>query len=440
MSRYCRMNVGRVLIVAALAGGTSAAASAQGPLADFYYQPELELSWASAHLTLEGGARLRIPFLPVVDGLNSPYGTANYARDVRVQAPLAFVPAAPEGIDVTGRAVLMPMDRPKGVEAAAGDLGLAARLHAMADLGAAAVVLFSFRQPHPFLLDEEGWLPSPSGLPVVTITREAARTVLASSTTRLDEVEMAWRQGSVPEPAEMISRLELQIHGRFERIETEHFVFRFQPGHFADNGEIAEVNEDAVAFLLDLFAGQVGAWTRTTVTYFPDFDSKVFFTHHWGSGLGADHGIFLVQNETETSRGLVVHEQAHILIGSNWGWSTSFLAEGVATYAESMATDPGDPCRQVWRFHEAGELFSLGEMLGFQVGAHSGTSVAYPAGGCFIRFLVDAHSLETMRQVYELEARSPEEKARASTWRLVFDTDLAGMEREWLDWLRAVAR
>lgn len=428
-----------VLITLLLIGATPGVTSAQGPLPEFFYRSDLDLAWASAYVVLEGGSRLAIPFLPVVDGRNSPYGTADYGRDVRVDAPLAFVPAGPNGFNLDGRAVLMAMDRPEGAGDAKHGGEFVERLRAVANAGAAAVVLFSFRQSHPFLLDEDGWLPASPSLPVVTITREAAGAVLASSTTRLEDVVNSWREGDAPEPSELISRLELEVDGRFQRVDTDHFVFRFQPGHFSSIDRIAEANDEAVAFLLDLFGGHVRSWSRTTVTYFPDFDSKVFFTHHWGSGLGSDHGIFLVRQEADTGGGLVVHEQTHILIGSNWGPSSSFMAEGVATYSENMATDPGDACSKVRRFRRTGQLMSLEEMLEIQVGTHGGTSIAYAAGGCFVRFLVEGHSMETLREVYELEARSFDERVRESTWRRVFGRDLGRVEREWLGWVEGLA-
>jgi hypothetical protein len=199
--------------------------------------------------------------------------------------------------------------------------------------------------------------------------------------------------------------------------------------------DLAGVNEQSIAFLLRLFAAAAVSWRPSTITYFSGYDSKVFFTHHWGSGLSSSVGSFMVFDPSKVSLGLAVHENAHTLLSDNWGWSSSFMVEGFGRYAESMATDPDRDHQQTRSFARQGRLLGLEEMSRMNIGPSAGTDIAYPASGSFIGYLVTAHGLDAARRAYTMEARTREEKAAHDTWHAVFGRSLQTLEAEWRRWI-----
>jgi hypothetical protein len=337
---------------------------AQGPKVSYYYNPQTELSWARCEAYLEGGSRLRIPFMPVVyAGVDrAPLGTRNYSRDIAVDGPLVLIGnGISKGpvwdsykgrrmdwtvgdIDVSGKIVMFCYDFPDDLEKTLGaELPLAARIAAAASKKASAVVLFSAMQDYPFLsiiYKDSSDIPD---IPVITIPRNSALSILNGAGLDGDSLIKDWEGSKTPpQSQELISRLALSVNGNFDKAETENFRFQFLKGSMPRKrmDELAQTNEKVLALLHQIFRQENGLkWKPLLVVYFRDFDSKVFYTHHWGSGLASKEGTFMVQKSPAPNYPLAVHENAHILIGQNWGDSSSFLAEGIGRYAEALAED-----------------------------------------------------------------------------------------------------
>jgi hypothetical protein len=108
----------------------------------------------------------------------------------------------------------------------------------------------------------------------------------------------------------------------------------------------------------------------------------------------------MVFDRTTPNFGLA-HENAHSLINSNWGGSSSFLNEGLGKYAEAMATDPAANDRQTATFLKQSKLVPLQKMLAMNIGSDPATEVAYPAAGSFVGFLIRSYSLTKVKALYQ---------------------------------------
>ena len=100
---------------------------AQGPNAEWYFNPSTEIPWASCHIFFDGGAKQKIPFMPLINFKGAPCGTYRYSRNIDFYGTIVFVGNGIvkedeydcyEGLDVTGKAVLMCYDFPDSVNMA----------------------------------------------------------------------------------------------------------------------------------------------------------------------------------------------------------------------------------------------------------------------------------------------------------------------------------
>ena len=434
---------------------------AQGPRPAYYFHPATVLAWAECHIGLKGGSEQKLPFLPVIlTGFQrAPLGTDNYSRDIQVEAPLVF---AGNGIfkkdiwdcyrgrrddytigeiDLTGKAVLFCYDFPDKIEEKAGkDIQLNKRIAEAADRKAAAVVLFSFKNEYPFLTVSYGREEAIPQIPAISITRASASSILQSAGLDAESLFKQWQEtGNPPDSSVLITRLRLTIKGAFDKVETKNFIIRFRTDEISRETmeKIAEVNEKSLGFLFGLFKEDQGLrWKKLLTVYFSDYDSKLFYTHHWGSGLASEEGVFMVHRGGVPDIALAAHENAHILSKLNWGDSTSFMNEGVGKYAEAMAAGDNRNDLQTVAFLKENKLFPLEDMLGFQIGITGlKTDVGYPAAGSFVGFLIRSCGLQTFKEAFRLENRNFEEKASQDTWQKAYGKSIQELEKEWLSWL-----
>ncbi len=431
---------------------------AQGPRVAYYYNPQTELSWARCEVRLLGSSAQKIPFLLVICSSfrHAPMGTGNLDKDIAVEGPLVF---AGNGvvkenvwdcysgrkadwtvgpIDVAGSVVLFCSDFADEIEAKAGsDFPLAKRIAEAASRKAAAVVVFSAVKEFPFLTvayDAETAIPD---IPVITITRKSAVDIMDSAGVDGAALLQSWTESKKPPESQvLISRISLKINAKFTRTETKNFLFRYRPEEIpaAQMNELADVNEKALAFLFRLFAEEKDLrWDRLLTFYFRDYDSKVFYTHHWGLGWATSEGTYMVHEGGAPNFPLAAHENAHILIGRNWGGSSSFLSEGIGRYAEAQAEDPGKNDRQTIDFLKAGKFFPLLELVDANIGAPGlKTDVGYPAAGSFVGFIVRTHGLKALKETYVQVAKSEDGGKSDAPWQKALGKTLRELEREWL--------
>ena len=433
---------------------------AQGPTIPYYYHPSTELSFASCLVFQEGGSRQRIPFLPVVSRHHwrGPLGTMNYTQDIHIRSPLVFigngivsenVHNCYEGrrwdyttgeIDVEEKTVIFCFDAPDSMSGG-GRVPIERRILDADSRGASGIVLFTSAEGYPFLYAGFQTAMEIPDIPVITITRQSFIDILNSAGEDGRAMIETWQKdASPPMSRELISNLELNIKGKFDRLETKHFNFRYRekriPGD--DMRDLIEVNERALKFIFHFFEGSGRQkWDRKMNVYFRDFDSKIFYTHHWGSGLASAEGVFMVHRGGDPKFALAVHENTHIYTDTNWSEHTSsFMSEGIAKYVEAAATDPDQNHLLVLEFLNQNELHPLEELLPHQIGLPGPkTRVGYPAAGSFSGFLLEQYGMEPFKQAYILEGRTDEEKQKEDTWQKCFGMPIETLEREWLSWL-----
>ncbi len=447
-----------LLLLTTIAIWAPSESMAQGPLPEYYYAPETELGFADCWIKFTEGSRSRIPFLTVVDrSLRAPLGIGDYEHDLQRQAPVVFIgdgiafdkekdfyygrrlDYSVGTIDIAGKVVLLCLDC-----WTSGDKipPIGQRLAWAATHGAAAAAVFSVKREAPILAIETARYPEASGIPAVTISKRSALRLLASAgedgVKLLDEWESI---GSPPFSRELISRLELNLQGRFDTFTSPNFIYRFPPGALSSQQveKMTTYSEQALAFISKLLPGsEEREWRPAMTTFFPDYDSKVFYTLHWGTGLSTDTGTFMVWGSAVPSYELIVHETAHLYNSTFWSLeSSSFLHEGIAMYAQAQAVDPAQNHRRILSWMENGQLLPLAELVDHEIGMPgTKTDIGYPASGSFVGFLCESYNKEKVREAYILDGRSAEERSREDTWSIVFGKTLAELEHEWLQWIR----
>jgi hypothetical protein len=433
---------------------------AQGPRVSYYYNPATELSFASCYIYQQGGSQQKIPFLSVISSYQrAPLGIGNYSKDVHIEAPIVFIGngIVKEGvwnsymgrrfdytqgeIDVAGKAVMFCYDFPDEIGKQIKDeVPLEARISEAAARKAVAVVLFSCTTEYPFLYisyKRESDIPD---IPVISITKSSASNIIESSGFAGESFLQAWEDSGNAQSAELISRIKLHIKGNFGKVETDNFLIRFRNELISKDEieQITAINEKSIKFLFDVFKEEKELnWKKQLTVYFRDFDSKVFYTHHWGSGLAINEGVFSIFQKGKRDFGLAVHENTHTLTYLNWSDnSTSFLSEGIAKYTEALATEKDKNHLATIKYLKEGNLFPVEEMVHFNIGfAGMKTNVGYPASGSFAHFLIDTYGLKSFKEVFILEARSDTEKKKENSWEKAYGKPLAELEKEWLYWL-----
>ncbi len=438
--------------------GAQSESAAQGPLPEYYYAPETELGFATCWIKFTGGSRSKIPFLAVVDrSLRTPLGIGDYERDLQLQGRVVFIgdgvvldddrncydgrraDYSVGAIDVTGQAVLLCLDCSKTDDAPP---PLGQRLAWAVERGAVAAAVFSVERDTPTLTVDTVSFPGASNIPAVTITKDSALRLLASAGENGRALINEWEEtGDPPFSRELISTLELSLQGRFDIYKSPRFSYRFLKEALSPQQveEMSTYSEQALTFISELLpVSDDRVWPAAVTTFFPDFDSKVFYTLHWGMGLSTDAGTFMVWGSGIPSYDLIVHETAHLYTSIFWSQhSSSFLHEGLAMYAQAQAVDPDQDHREIAGLLKAMSMLPLAEIVDHQIGMPGKkTDIGYPASGSFVGFLTDRYGQEKVREAYVLEGRTDDKRNRQTTWSLVFGKTLAELEHEWLEWLQ----
>lgn len=435
----------------------------QGPTIAYYYHPSTELSWAQCYVYLEGGSKQKIPFLPVVNLKfhRAPLGIDNYSKDINVNGNIVFIgngivknsahnsywgrrsDYSLGDIDVTGKIVMFCYDFPDKVGEQWGKkIPLTKRIAEASFRKAAAVVLFSYKKEYPFLgtrYEKKSDIP---GIPAISITKKSAENILNSAGINAEALFKKWQETGEPSQSmETISKLNIKIKGNFHRLESQNFLVRFRKEliNTEEIKQLIDLNEKSLNSLFECFKEDKQLkWKKSLTVYFRYFDSKLFYTHHWGHGLACAEGTFNIFYGEKPAFDLAVHENAHRLINSNWNSSSSFMDEGLAQYAEAQADDKDKNHLATIEFLKQGKLFPLEKMVTFNIGSNlEEAEVAYPASGSFIGFLIKKYGLESVKKAYGLERRSIEEKQKENTWQKVYDKPLDALEKEWRSWLMA---
>jgi len=433
----------RVILVQSLLFLVNFSAHSQGPSLSYYYNPNTELSWASSHIFFEGGSKQRISFLPVINyTTRAPMGTYGYSKNIELFGNIVFVSNGIsmetgfdcyENLDVSNKVVMFYYDFPEKVNDSSviksfDDRILDAILH-----GASGIIAASYKTPAPIKYFKK-YPVIRREVPVIVVNRNTADAILeAAGSFYKDSVEQWKTAGKLPElneHAKMPIGINLQMVGEFDVLTSKYFAIRFH-GEILNKDRIVplvELGDKSVAFLLKLFNGIDLKWEKEHIVYFANYDSKLFYTGHWGMGLSSEAGIFNVRlngNKEKDHFGLIVHENAHSLFNNNLGGTNSFLNEGVARYAEAKATNPEMNNLETIAFLKSRKLYRLERLLNIEIGESTEQSeIAYPASGSFVEFLLETYGIVKLKQAW------------TSNFSKVYKMGTFELEKEWLLWLR----
>lgn len=418
----------------------------QGPSPTYFHDLATRVPWAECLAYQPGGSSQQIPFFPaiVMEPVRAPAGTHGYSRDVLFDSDLIFVGqglGVSSGqseddllLDVEGAVVLMTHDTTTSDT-------LEERVMIAARNGSAAVAVFP-REDSVFypVLKPQRMKGFDDLIPVISLSHETARRLFAAHSPLGEQALLQWQEGEeAPRRERMILKLKCSFTGRFRRVESPRFVLltRDQALTEDDVDKLLRVNERSVDFLLDLFDGADLAWTKVPTVYFTGYDSKVFYTLHWGEALATATGSYLVYSGTPDF-GLVVHENAHTLFDRSWGETTSFLTEGLAMYAQARASDPTLNHRRTLELRRRGVSVPLGRLLDHEIGTPGeATDFGYPASGSFVEFLLDREGLPTFEKLYKGIRASDSKEDALHLWLDLYGASPSELEVTWISWLVA---
>ena len=308
---------------------------------------------------------------------------------------------------------------------------------ALARKGAVAVVVFpKDRQVFYPALKPELSDHFEDLIPVIGLSHETARRLFAAHSPLGEEDLERWMEGGdAPRLGHFVPRLRCFFEGRFRRLESSQTLLLSRQSAIdeAEFAELLRVNERSVTFLLNLFGSSI-KWTRTPTVYFRGHDAKVFYTLHWGMGLANATGSYLLYTG-QPDFGLIVHEHTHSLFDRGWGETVSFLAEGLAMYAQAQATDPMLCHRKTVDLREAGVSVPLEDLLVHEIGSPGkATDFGYPAAGSFIEFLLQQGGLSKFEKLYRQTHPGPAQDLEGLLLE-IYGASVSELEAAWIYWL-----
>lgn len=407
----------------------SISVSAQGPQLSYFHNTSTQLPWASCYIYFEKGSKQKIGFFPVInEKTNAPMGIENYSKDVNIDKGLIFLNvnladtlnSNIENMMIEDKIIMLYNYSSNTQGSSPLTNLLEEKIIYAIDKKAAAIVVISKDNSYPLFtvnLEKE--------IPVITITNKTAEAIFSSTGINYSEIS----KKNVNKITSLIGlpvNIKLHIDGEFSCIESERFNYRYLSNLLtqAEINQQKSINEKSVDFLLGLFKELKFEWSKENIYYFSNYDSKIFYTGYWGIGFSCDIGVYNVLFNTDASYSLSVHENTHSMLRKNSLTFNSFFNEGIARYAEAIATDKDLNNKKTFDLLTNGKLLSLEKMLEFNIGNNlNETEIAYPASGSFTEFLIEKYGLKIILKLNE--------KTNSFSKR-----DLINNEEEWLSWLK----
>jgi len=239
---------------------------------------------------------------------------------------------------------------------------------------------------------------------------------------------------------ELLCNSKIRLQGKFDLIDSHNFSisFRKEAIPVSQIEELVEINEKSLEFLFEYFKEFNNLrWEKLHINYFAGYDSKIFYTRHWGAGFATGTGVYSVLRGDKLNYSTAVHENMHIFTYLNWEGTSSFMNEGLGKFAEAMATDKNKNHIQTLENLNNDQLFPIQELLAFHIGMPGlKTTVGYPASGSFIGYLVEEYGFKSVTKALKLESRSDEEKLEKDTWVEVYGKSVQELDKDWRKWLQ----
>lgn len=399
---------------------------AQGPRLSYFYEPGTELPWASCHIHFENGSEQKIVFFPVInEKTNCPIGINNYSKDINIDKLLVFLSGAINQelcININDRILMFYDNSNDTTDATFATRSLEKRISYAIANKAAGIVIISGNNANRLYtvnLDTE--------IPAIIVTDKTALSIFESAGLEYGNIAGNRLNEKNLKLTELPVNLKLKIVGNFSSIETDKCKYKYLP-NLLNEEEINQqtiINEKAIDFILGLFEELDFKWTKENIFYYSNYDSKIFYTGYRGIGFSCDAGVYNVFFSNGKNYGLSVHENTHSFLRKNSLTFSSFFDEGIARYAEAMATDKNLNNKKTFEFMTNEQLLPLEKMLDFKIGSNlKETEMGYPASGSFVEFLVEKYGLKIILRLNN-EAKKP-----------IPRKELISLEGEWLKWLR----
>jgi len=406
--------------------------NAQGPELSYFFEHSTILPWAKAELFFRSGSCQNIKLFPVNASFRGPLGTNNYTKDIDVKGKLIICLGVPVNLkkknscyDFKDKIVLLFYDQFANNNSPSSFIECVSDF---SDMGVKAIVVFSIQNDCPVVKLQEG-IDSNSEIPVISIDNNGFKKILSASGYDSEEFFHDLNNNIIDEVIYLISSLRFSLKGKFEKIETPFLTVRYN-NNLLDHLEmkaVVEINNRALDFIYTLFKSISHEKRAYNVTYFSDYDEKLFYTSHWGKGLAHNGEIFSVFEECIPTFELAVHEFTHTFFYKNWGGNSSFLSEGVAMFAQNRSINSNENNIMSRLYLEDGKLLPLERLVELEIGEDEKyTTMGYFASGSFTEFLIEKFGLCKFLDLWKLE----------KGWANVYKLTLSELEKRWHQWLK----
>ncbi len=407
-------------------------ANAQGPELSYFLESNTIIPWAGGQLYFKSGSYRDIKFFPVNASFRGPLGTVNYSKDIEVNGKLILCLRSWDKYNhknflnvFKDKILLFNYDQFNNDTPGC---SLSECISELSGTGVKAIVLFSIKDDYPFIKIKDD-LASNSDIPVISIDKKGFNSVLIASGYDSEEFFQDLNSNNLEEAIDLITSLRFSIKGNFKKYESPFLTVRFNECLIdsLEMKKVVDINNMALDFIYTLFKS-INPEKRTfNITYFSDYDEKLFYTSHWGKGLANGGDIFSVFEESIPAFELSVHELTHTFFYKNWGGNCSFLSEGIAMYAENRSIGSNDNNAKTLLYLQRGELLPLESLIDIEIGADERyTRMGYYASGSFTEFLIENFGLGKFLDLWNLE----------KGWAKVYNLTLSELERDWHCWLK----
>lgn len=406
-------------------------AMSQGPDLSYYLDGNTTLKWANAQISFRSGSSRKIPFFPLVDSRRSIYGTDNYTKDIKIERKLIFAPSvcnlkniSESNLNINDKFVLYCYDMESNTDTS---YSIVQKIAEIIRNGAAGIILFSQEDEFPFIKISDKSLVNTT-TPIISVSKSTANALLSSAGYDTAELWQNWEQGKAPNVKEPIYSFCLNIKGNFTIIESELCTVRFN-NNIVDPvsmEDISKINDKALHFLHQLFKEINPKKQIEVITYFSDYDEKLFYTSHWGKGLADWNGIFSIVSEGASDYELAVHELTHRMFSQNWNGNSSFLSEGIAMYSQAKATNSYKNHTNTILYITNGTLLPIEKLAKLEIGKDRlYTAMGYSAAGSFVEYLIETEGIEEFLKLWKSN----------QNWENTYNKSLTDLEKEWHRWL-----
>ena len=189
---------------------------------------------------------------------------------------------------------------------------------------------------------------------------------------------------------------------------SSHFNIYYYPGSTAEKEItiIAAQREQAYGQIAE-FLNYSGNLT-IDLYLFEDADKKLEITGHTGAGWA--YGTSMIEVYNHDIKVNPYHELVHVIAGIMYGNTVSAFSEGLAVYiCKLFGNNPAcdvinaDYRGLVRQFYQNNELFTLKELLSFQIGtAESKPGISYRQAGALVEFMVGRLGKNEFLGLYQL--------------------------------------